>query len=130
VSAQSEGPISTEGGINAAWILQRASKGLRDAGIAVFESFDEARKAGTYAPLLGFNVDSMHIEGSSYYPWTIEVSLYDSADFADGTRDLVTIWQHLQHGFGGSNVVVDQVSRVLGEEISGFAIAVLKQRQR
>jgi S1-C subfamily serine protease len=130
VVPSSEGPIAKDGGITAAWITDRATKALKAAGFGVFTSQDDAHKVNAYALMLTIDIDSMRISNTSFYPWTLRISLLDTSDFIDGTNGVVTTWESSEHGFGGSDVVVDQVAREVDQEIDKFAIAALKERGR
>ena len=130
VMAASDGPVSTEGGITADWIKNRVSNDLRSAGIGVYSSQSDAAKARVYALPLSVEVSSMRISDTALYPWRIDVNLMDTADFVDGTNGIVTTWQETNHGYGGRDVVVDQVSRELGILLDKFAIAALRERAK
>jgi S1-C subfamily serine protease len=128
VVATSKGPVATQGGITADWIRERATKGLRAAGIGVYATRAEADKARVYAPPLSFEVSSMQISETVFYPWSLSVTLLDTTDFSDGSNGLVTVWDSSQFGYGGSQIVVQQVADTLEKEVDKFAIAALKGR--
>ena len=130
ISASSDGPVATEGKIDSNWIVARATKALREAGIGVFVSQAEAQKSTAYALSLVIDVSSMRIEGTAFYPWTLSLTLGDTSDFSDGSNGIVVTWQSGTYGFGGSQVVVDQVAGQLDRQISKFAIDALKERSK
>ena len=130
VVSTSKGPIASQGGITADWIRDRATKGLRAAGIGVFASRAEAEKAKVYAPPLSFEMGSMQISETVFYPWWLSITLLDTTDFSDGSNGLVTVWDSTNYGYGGSKVVVQQVADTLEKEVDKFAIAALKGRSK
>lgn len=126
--SSAEGPVASAGKITSPWIRARAAKALTDAGFQVFASQADAHKANAYALSLVIDLSSMWIEGTGFYPWTLNLSLGDSTDFADGSNSVVLTWQSSTYGYGGSDVVINQVAKNLDQELSKFAIDVLKAR--
>ena len=129
LTVSSEGPIAFGGGVSEAWLLKNVTQRLRRSGLAVYASQDEAAKEGFYGLLLGVFVSSMKIEDSVLYPWRVQIDLLDNTDFVDGSNRMVTVWSNGSYGFGGSDVVVDQVSRTVLELVGSLADQAASARQ-
>lgn len=121
LSVSSEGPIAFEGGVSKAWLAKNLTRRMSAAGIAVFASQEAANKEGYYAHSLVVSVASMNIDDSVFYPWRINVDVMEFVDFADGAYKMVSVWQDGSFGFGGSSVVVEQVSSAVLKVVGRLA---------
>lgn len=121
VSASSVGPIATGGGLVDKLLAARVTRRLRDRGIWVYASRDEARRAGKLALPLIVEVHSMNIKDTVFYPWKIEMNVFDTTDFTDGSNSVITVWNFNTYGYGGSDVVVQQVAEIIDQTIDDLA---------
>lgn len=128
VVAVVDGPVANEGGLSSSWTVSHVADRLRKAGVSAYLSREDALRDGVYAVPLFVEVSSLHIEDSVFYVWRMELKLADSVDFSDGSNRLVDVWTTATHGYGGSKVVVRQVSDALDEKTDQFAIELLKAR--
>lgn len=128
--ATSSGPISTQGELTGEWLTRRVSQHLRHAGVAVFESVDDAREAQQYAVLLRVDLSSLKATTDYVYPWRIDIEVRDTTQFVDGERGFVTIWSNGTFGYGGSKVVLEQVVGAVDEIADSLTDAIRKARTR
>jgi hypothetical protein len=63
----------------------------------------------------------MNIDDTVLYPWQLDISLLDSSTFMNGTKGFVTLWQEGTYGYGGSSVVLEQISKTLDERVDALA---------
>jgi len=126
--AEANGPIATEGDLTGAWLLERVAKQLRKAGLTVLT--DEASlRAGTgYPVLVGAELGSLEAATGGIYPWMLRVELSDRTQLTDGSKAYVTLWSQSTYGYGGSQVVVDQVADIVDRIADKLALAILAAR--
>lgn len=120
------GPVATAGGMTASWLRERVTARLRNHGIWVFSSREEAHKEHRFALPLSVDVYSMNIEDTVFYPWLIEISLMDTTNFTDGSHDMITVWNFSTYGYGGSKIVLEQVEKTIDESIDNLARKMAK----
>lgn len=126
----STGPVATAGGMTEEWMRARIGRRLRNKGIWVFESREEAIRAKKYAVPLMVGIDSMNIEDTVFYPWRITLYIFENATYADGELRPVVLWSDGTFGFGGSSVVTEQVAGALDERIDELATKLGRDGRR
>lgn len=123
---ESKGPVATAGGMTDKWIHGRVAARLRKHGIWVFDSPAGARKAEKFALPLFVEVHSMNITDTVFYPWKLDITLMDTADFTDGSKNLITLWNFNTYGYGGSDVVLDQLTETIDTSLDDLAAKLAK----
>jgi len=128
VNAVSEGPLATKGDLTPGHVSRLVRNALKETGLTVFASSEEARRAKVDTPELHVSLHSLKVKGTPYYPWSIVFELQDISTMSDGSTRFVSIWSASSHGYGGNQVVLEQVDEELKRVANDFAIAVLKGR--
>ena len=120
VRGYTSGPIATVGNMTSAWVKARLSRRLKERGIWVYEDYASANKDGRYAASISIDIGSLNIKDTVFYPWRISINVDDYSSFASGGGGPVTIWTDGTFGYGGSGVVIDQVTKA----IDGFGDSI------
>lgn len=126
--ADARGPIATEGDLTRAWLLERVAQELRKAGLKVLTDEAALRTNKTYAVLVSAELSSLEATDEGIYPWMLSLELADRTQLTDRTKAYVTVWRQSLYGYGGSQVVVEQVVRNVDRLADKLALAILTAR--
>ncbi len=121
IDAKTSGPLLTAGDMTADWVRARVTSRLKNHGIFVFSSMEEAQKAERYAVTLKIEISSLNIRDTVFYPWQVEINVVDTTNLAGGGRGKVNVLSYATFGYGGSDAVLKQVTDLLDETVSELA---------
>jgi S1-C subfamily serine protease len=126
--AEARGPIATRGDLTSEWLVSRIAQRLRKAGLKVITNQADLRANKTYVALVGAELSSLDASDSGFYPWMLSLDLSDRTQFTDGSKAHVTVWKQRTHGYGGNQVVVEQVVEMVDQMADKLALAILGAR--